>query len=643
MLAAGLLAAGLSCAGNLSVGKAVLRDFDKARQLEYVLGNGLGGFSFSTVAGANTYRYHGLLIAGGAGERRHLLSDYQETVAVDGKEYRLDRTKHAAEFQLYPVPTWTYALAGVRLEKRVFMVHGENTVVVMYRLLEAPKGARVRLGLRPLLTGRSYHALSKVRAEVPSLHFASPDAAFEPDPRWVKGGDYLKEGELLGGLVREDYYSPGRYTLALELGGAKALLASAEPHALIDAEKLLAEETARMEGLLAASKASSETSCRLVLAGDKFLIKRQDGLDSVIAGYPWFTDWGRDTMISLPGLVLVTGRFEEARRILETFAKYADGGMIPNLFPDGTAKPAYNTVDASLWMFWAVHKYALYTGDYGFIKEKLYPVLAEIIARHRSGTRYNIHMDEDGLISAGEEGVQLTWMDAKAGDWVVTPRMGKPVEIQALWYNALRVMEDLAQRFGREEEARGYRALAEKAQASFLAKFWNAEAGCLYDVVDDLKTGKADASVRPNQVLALSLTYPILTGERAASVLEVVERELLTPYGLRSLSPKDQAYKGRYNGDMRTRDAAYHQGTVWGWLIGPYMDAYFSVHGETPKTRENAARALGPLRAHLLQSALGTVSEIFEGDAPHAPRGCPAQAWSVAELLRVSREHDLPK
>ena len=643
MLAMGLLLTGLSCAGSLPVGKAVLKDFDQARQLEWLLGNGLGGFAFGTVAGANTYRYHGLLIASGA-DRRHLLSDYQETLGVDGKDHGLDRTRHAETFQLYPVPTWTYALAGVRLEKRVFMPHGENAVLAMYRLLEAPKGARVTLSLRPLLTGRSYHALAKERPEVPGLSFtADPEAGFENDPRWVEGGDYLKEGELLGGLVREDFYSPGRFTLTLEPGGAGALLASAEPHAPIDAEKLLAAETARLEALLAASKLEDETSCRLVLAGDRFLFKRPDGLDSVIAGYPWFTDWGRDTMISLPGLTLATGRHAEAKRILETFARYENGGMIPNLFPDGKAEPAYNTVDASLWMFWAVQKDAEQTGDYAFIQNALYAVLVDVLTRHRTGTRFNIRMDEDGLIVAGQEGVQLTWMDAKAGDWVVTPRMGKPVEIQALWFNALKVMEDLSERFGRKAEAEEYRALAGKVQASFSERFWNADAGCLYDVVDDLKTGKPDASVRPNQLLALSLPYPILRGERAESVLKTVERELLTPFGLRTLSPKDKAYQGRYNGDMKTRDAAYHQGTVWAWLMGPYVDALFSVRGDTPKTRKTAARALGPLRKHLLDAALGTVSEIFEGDAPHAPRGCPAQAWSVAELLRVRAERHLSK
>lgn len=639
-----MLAAGLSCAGDLSVPKSVLKDFDKARRLEWLVGNGLGGFSFGTAAGANTYRYHGLLIASGPGERRHLLSDYQETLSVGGGEQALDRTRHAESFRLYPVPTWTYALAGTRLEKRVFMPYGEDAVVVMYRLLEAPKGARVALGLRPLLTGRGYHALSMERAEVPSLRFTpDPEARFESGPRWVRGGDYLKEGELLGGLVREDYYSPGRFTLTLEPGRTAALLASPGPHEPFEAEKLLASETARLEALLAGSKLEDETSCRLALAGDRFLFRRPDGLDSVIAGYPWFTDWGRDTMIALPGLALVTGRHEAAKRILQTFARFEDGGMIPNLFPDGRAEPAFNTADASLWMFWAVHQYARRTGDYAFIDNELYAVLCDIVTRHRTGTRYNIRMDSDGLIAAGQEGVQLTWMDAKAGDWVVTPRRGKPVEVQALWYNALKVMEELSARSGRTSEAGEYRALAQGARSSFEAKFWNGEAGCLYDVAEDMKTGKADASIRPNQLLAVSLPYPVLEGEKAESVLKVVERELLTPYGLRSLSPKDPAYHGRYNGDLRTRDAAYHQGTVWAWLMGPYVDALFRVRGDTPKTRRAAAKALAPLRRHLSDAALGTVSEIFEGEPPHEPRGCPAQAWSAAELLRVLAEYRLLK
>jgi predicted glycogen debranching enzyme len=378
----------------------------------------------------------------------------------------------------------------------------------------------------------------------------------------------------------------------------------------------------------------------LVAAADQFVVARGTR-QTVLAGYHWFGDWGRDTMIALAGLTLVTGRFETARGILSEFARHTSRGMLPNRFPDdGGHAPDYNTVDATLWFFEAARAYLQYSDDAEFVRAELYDVLVDIIAWHVRGTRFQIHVDMDGLLSSGEEGAQLTWMDAKVGDWVVTPRHGKPVEIQALWYNALRVMENFAREFEDKAGEKLYGEMAAQAAESFNRSFWNEERGCLYDVIeaDLINSGRRDASIRPNQILAVSLHYSMLSEERARRVVETVERELLTPYGLRSLSPHDPGYRGRYEGDPLSRDGAYHQGTVWAWLIGPYVSAYLKIFGETTQGRERAARLLEGFRQHLGEAGLGQISEIFDGDPPHTPRGCIAQAWSVAELLRVSIE-----
>jgi predicted glycogen debranching enzyme len=371
----------------------------------------------------------------------------------------------------------------------------------------------------------------------------------------------------------------------------------------------------------------------LTAAADQFIVARER-CKTVIAGYHWFSDWGRDTMIALPGLTLTTGQAEIAKRILSEFALHVDQGMLPNRFPDAGETPEYNTVDATLWFFEAVRALLQYSNDYEFVRTSLYSVLTDIISWHIKGTRYNIHVDEDGLLLSGEPGVQLTWMDAKFGDWVVTPRHGKPVEIQALWYNALRVMEQLAGKFKDVKAKKKYASMADCARDSFNQSFWNEEAGCLYDVV---KGAERDASIRPNQVFAISLTNSMVSPERAESILRVVERELLTPRGLRTLSPTDSRYIGRYEGNPLSRDGAYHQGTVWPWLMGAYITAYVKTFGQETGG-EVAAKWLENFAEHLSEACLGQVSEIFDADAPHTPRGCVAQAWSVAELLRAAVE-----
>jgi predicted glycogen debranching enzyme len=365
-------------------------------------------------------------------------------------------------------------------------------------------------------------------------------------------------------------------------------------------------------------------------AADQFLVARGEDVEpaTVIAGYPWFSDWGRDTMIALPGLTLANGRPDVARRILETFAAHVDGGMIPNRFPDDGEEPEYNTVDATLWYVDAVRAYVDATKDEALL-DALLPKLLEIVEAHEAGTRYGIHVDEDGLLASGAEGVQLTWMDARVGEHVVTPRRGKPVEIQALWFNALsflaRVLENRA-----HPRAAHLWSLAAKAKTSFDALFWNEEAGCLYDVVDGTER---DASIRPNQLLALSLAHPLVTGERAKRILEVVESELLTPFGFRTLSPSDPRYVGRYEGGPAERDGAYHQGTVWPWLVGPYVKALLLAGGND--ARMKAAETLRPLVTYVLGPGLGQLPEIFDGDAPHRPAGCFAQAWSVAQVIEA--------
>jgi predicted glycogen debranching enzyme len=395
------------------------------------------------------------------------------------------------------------------------------------------------------------------------------------------------------------------------------------------------QEVDRRARIVADLPAEDDVVRTLTAAADQYIVNRGDQ-KTVIAGYPWFTDWGRDTMIALPGLTLVTGRAEIARSILCEFARHVDRGMLPNRFPDGGETPEYNTIDATLWFFEGVRSLLQYTGDYAFVSSQLYSVLAEIVEWHIRGTRYGIKMDTDGLIASSDPAVQLTWMDAKIGDWVVTPRNGKAVEIQALWYNALRTMEDIAGKTGLPSDVQKYSSLADLAQHSFNELFWNEERACLYDVVAD---NARDGSMRPNQILAASLKHSMLSNERAKAVVKAVERDLFTLYGLRSLSPADSRYRGRYEGDSVARDSSYHQGPVWAWLLGPFIDAYSKVNGNGQEVQDQVHEWLQTFSGHLREAGLGHVSEIFDGDSPHRPRGCFAQAWSVAEVLRAVVEN----
>jgi predicted glycogen debranching enzyme len=613
---------------------------------EWLETNGLGGFACSTICGRNTRRYHGLLTAAlkPPVERYVLLSKLEETLIVDGARFDLSSNFYAGaihprgdellfEFRRDPWPVFVYRAGGVEIEKRLFLVHGENALVVEYELRTPHPGAT--LDVRPLTAFRDYHSTThwnesldrsvrfeegiasvKPYASLPELHIAHNARQARASGDWYYHFEYPFEKER-GFEEEEDLFNP--FELTFDLSQTAAMVVSTERRHAGDAAGLREAERSRRAAIAAGGP--------LALAADQFIVARGDR-KTIVAGYPWFTDWGRDSMIALPGLTLATRRFQDARDTLEEFAQSMDRGMLPNRFPDAGEVPEYNTADATLWFFESARAYLEASGDEAFVRDTLYEKLREALEWHVAGTRYGIRAEDNGLLRCGEPGVQLTWMDAKIGDWVVTPRTGMPVEIQALWYNALCVMADFAARFDDPEMTDRASALAGRAKSSFLESFWNAELDCLYDVVDgDTK----DASIRPNQIFAVSLPHTMLDGERAAKVVAVVERDLLTPMGLRTLSPNDPNYRGRYEGGVRERDSAYHQGTVWPWLIGPFIDAWKRVH-----PGRDASRFLAPLLAHLDDACLGQISEIADGDAPHTPRGCFAQAWSVAEALRAA-------
>jgi predicted glycogen debranching enzyme len=643
----------------LTVGGGVCRDFERSSRLEWLETNGAGGFAMGTVAGVNTRRYHGLLVAslrppvdryvllsrldeavsGGTGPGIELATNqYPGTLAPRG-------FAHLIEFRLDPFPTWVWDVGGAHVEKQLFLVPGEHTVVVTYRATR-PR----RISIAPFLAFRDYHSLSRTNpaldgavreertgaalvlrtrpyADLPelSLH-ASAGARFLRDGSWYYANEYL--AELDRGLdFREDLWKLG--TVELEVGPANAVFLAAT----VGPRRFDAEEVAHLSAAAREQRRSRGADpflARLELAADQFVVRRSDGKPTVIAGYPWFTDWGRDTMISLPGLLIARGRLDEARDVLRGFLAHLDRGLIPNAFPDRPGdNPEYNTVDATLWMFQAVHQYVQGGGDVPFLRNEFYPAAKEIIRWHREGTHHGIRVDpSDGLLSAGAPGVQLTWMDARVGDRVVTPRHGKPVEINALWYNALRLLALWGGALGDATAAREVGAAAEQVRASFERVFWNPALGHLDDVA-------GDPTLRPNQLFALSLPFPLLAPEQRESVVRAVERKLLTPFGLRTLAPDEPGYIGHYGGGPSQRDGAYHQGTVWPWLLGPFIRAYLCAFGRSPQTIQHCRSLLRPLELHLGDGCLGNISEVFSGDSPFAPGGAPAQAWSVAELLQL--------
>jgi predicted glycogen debranching enzyme len=646
-------------------GEEICTNLDAALRREWLETNGLGGFASGTVNGCNTRRYHGLLVAATKPPvgRFVLLSKLEETLIVNGRRYELGTNcypgvthpqgfQYLKQFRLDPFPTFTFSVDGIEIEKTLFLVQGENTTVVEYQLRGLEDGTSVQLELRPLIAFRDYHSLTHENgaingrisqqpgqisvcpyAGLPALYLANNADQIESTGHWYRSFEYEVERER-GLDFQEDLFNPCVLRFDVNSKPKATIIASTEPHDVDTAEAYRKREISRRKDNALHSPVGDDFVTSLATAADQYIVSRGDQ-KSVIAGYHWFSDWGRDTMIALPGLTLPTRRYDVARSILRTFAKHVDRGMLPNRFPDAGETPEYNTVDASLWFFEAVRAYLANTGDLDFVQHELYSVLNDIVAWHVRGTRFGIKLDSAGLLNSGEPGVQLTWMDAKVGEWVVTPRRGKAVEIQALWYNAVCIMENIAGRLGDEIARKRYSNLAALTKWSFNRLLWNEKGGYLYDVVNG---GPPDASIRPNQIFAVSLPHSMLSSERANRVVEVVKEHLLTPYGLRSLAPSNPQYRGRYSGDGGSRDAAYHQGTVWPWLMGPFISAYVKVNGGSDAARRQAEAWLAPLKDHLTDAGLGQVSEIFDGDPPHRPVGCIAQAWSVAELLRATVE-----
>jgi predicted glycogen debranching enzyme len=656
----------------VSFGREICGDLAAAERREWLVTNGVGGYASGTVAGVLTRRYHGLLIAALQPPvgRTLLLTKLDETATYDGRAYPLfanrwrggelepEGYQHLERFHLEgTTPVWTFACADARLQKRVWMEQGANTTYIRYDLCRG--SGPLELSIKAIVNYRDHHSSTRAEgwqmriervprglqvtaeAEATPLYLLSDCAEHFPQHEWYTGY-YLGIEDHRGLDALEDNLYAGRFQAKLQPGGSVTLVASTEANPSLDGLAAYADRRAYEERLLERAGpylASAPPAVeQLVLAADQFIVRRSlpgepEGR-SVIAGYPWFGDWGRDTMISLPGLTLTTGRHEVAARILATFAHYAQEGMLPNRFPDEGQAPEYNTVDATLWYFEAIRAYYAVTGDDDLLRE-LCPVLTEIVEWHVRGTRYGIHVDPvDGLLYSGEAGVQLTWMDAKVGDWVVTPRTGKAVEINALWYNALRILAGMARHLGEPTHCgtmAEYKELADRVQASF-GRFWNDVLGYCYDVIDG--PDGDDARLRPNQLLAVSLHCSPLEHAQQRAVVDVCARHLLTSHGLRSLAPGDPAYVGHYGGDRRQRDAAYHQGTVWSWLLGPFVSAHLRVYGD----RAQARSYLLPLLDQLSGACVGSISEIFDGEAPFAPRGAIAQAWSVAEVLRAWRE-----
>ena len=652
------------------------RDPLELRHREWLITNGLGGYASGTIAGIHTRKYHGLFVPNLAEPKgRHILiSRCDEAVVtparqvhLGGAEFENDRFvgeshRYLKEFRLdHRIAVWTFELDDCVLEKSIVMPHNQNTVCVQYRLL---RGQALDLQVRPFVAFRRH---DETPASTPGDEFVvevrrghheirradSPlvlRVALRPGPtRFMT--DESDENQFVYRVERDrgdpafdSAFSPGYFAASLAADQPVVFVASTHlwDRMDFDAAAVFDAERRRLSGLLALAPhlEGDPFAEQLAMAADQFVVLPGSRLEenvmaqaegselrSIYAGYHWFGDWGRDTMISLEGLTLATGRFREAAAILRTFSHYIRDGLLPNLFPEGEREALYHTVDATLWYFHAIARYLEVTGDRSILPQ-LYPILTDVIEHHLQGTRFNIHADPgDGLLAASAEGYQITWMDAKVDGWVVTPRGGKPVEIQALWYNALKLMTSWGEQLGVEHRA--YDTHAQRIRETFNERFWNPGTGCLYDVVD----GPAgdDASIRPNQVFAISLQHPILYERHWAPVLETVRNRLMTAYGLRTLSAEHPDYKAHYRGDLRSRDAAYHQGTVWPWLIGHYVDAYLRARPD----RVGARQLLQAFPAHLCEAGVGSISEIFDAEDPFAPGGCIAQAWSVAEVLRA--------
>lgn len=657
--------------------REVCGDLHDSESREWLVTNGMGGYAFGTMAGLQTRCYHGLLVAALHPPlgRTLLVAKLDETARYAARDFALC-TNRWADGTLVPqgflniehfhlegtIPVWTFAVADALIEKRIFMQSGENTTYVLYRVIRA--SAAVELSVKVLADYAGEHCVTVGRTQpmmvtkaerglrIVALDGALPFFVMSGAATSITASNWYRNFDLAVERARglpdlTDHFFAGEMRATIAPGESLTIVASTAATTSLDGEAAFAKCSKDAARLLAHFSAANVSILKknsrpflaqvqqLVLAADQFIAARPlDGAPNaktILAGYPWFNDWGRDTMIALPGICLVTGRPWLARNILRTFSRFVSEGMLPNQFPGAGIPPAYNSVDATLWFFEALRQYFEATNDIGLLHE-MYPVLEGMIDAHERGTRYHIHVDPaDGLLFAGEPGVQLTWMDAKVNGRVVTPRIGKPIEVNALWLNAVATMAKFAGILGRK--AARYDILKTNAQTGF-AKFWNEEKQYCFDVIDAPdKPGGLDASLRPNQIFAVSLPETALDAKQQRAVVDVCARELLTSFGLRSLGPSEPDYHGHYAGGVEERDDAYHQGTAWGWLLGPFALAHLRVYGNP----QEAMSFLEPLLCQIKSAGLGTLSEIFDGDPPHVPNGCIAQAWTVGEMLRAWR------
>lgn len=677
-------------------GKGYYKTFRSGIEREWVTTNGIGGYAGSSIIGAHTRKHHGLLIASlhAPTERYMILSKINESLQIGGRTYGLAATqrkggiyeegqKYLQRFIYSELPEFIYEIGGTLITKTISFEYGKNTIAVGYEIQNGMQ--EMEMTFVPLFNFRDHNNGSerpdlqfdvepkgnrlllkptKTDKNVAITFFASEGVFAERSEKYDT--DMELQTEIDTGMSSIDNnFTPYEVKVSCKPFETKKLsfVCTIEEDFCEDAFAVIESNRKRIRGLIEQAAWQDDFADALVQAADQFIVDRQStGFKTILAGLPWFTDWGRDTMIALQGLTLCTKRFADARGILKTFARYVHNGLVPNMFPDEGLEPLYNTVDASLWYFYSVYKYLEYTGkkeDYDFIEKEIFPTLEVIAESYKKGTDFSIYMDEDCLIHAGGGFDQVTWMDVRVGEWVVTPRHGKPVEINALWYNALKIMEELSAKFGKDET--GYKELAEKVKVSFNKRFWNEKAGCLYDVVDEeimeselaeiAAAAKAsglpeeavsrirdNAQIRPNQIWAVSLPFTCLPAEKEKQVVDTVMTHLYTSYGLRSLSYTDKAYKGVYFGELHDRDAAYHQGTVWAFPLGGFISAYVKVNGKTKEAKAAARKLLAPLEDHLMDGGIGTIAEIFDGDEPHISRGCYGQAWSVGEILRAYTE-----
>ncbi len=669
---------------SIILNKEDLSRFEDAIQKEWIVTNGLGGYASSTVLGVNTRKYHGLLVATlhPPRDRRVFLAKLDEDISIGSDVYRLGANEFQTgffpqgyvflkEFSVLPFPKYVYAVQDVQIEKTVVMPYARNVLIVIYDVFNN-SGFNIKVQVFPIINGRRFHSVTdrskdpvefvqkqddeKVEMSAkfpqPVLMMKTTKGRYFPTGRWIER-IYLREEAHRGESCFDDCYQPGYFQIDVEAGrdeifavttladenedNARKLLAEL-PSERHDLGALYEREMKRHEDFLTKFYGSHSTLPVadwlnwLVLAANSFIVQgAEDHKEAVIAGYHWFGAWGRDTFVSLPGLMLVTGRFEDARRIFLSFKESFKQGLIPNFLPDETAQAVYNTVDATLWYVNAVLQYLKYTGDFRFVRDQLWEILRGIVECHVKGTLFDIHVDDDGLLLHGP---QLTWVDAAVAGKPVNPRAGKAVEVQALWYNSLRTLEFLAARFNEKGQGEQYSQMAERARESFAEVFWSTERNYLFDVVNERDR---DDSLRPNQILAVALDFSILDNAKNEKIVDAIQYDLLTPYGLRTLRTKDPNYVGVYSGDRGSRDKAYHNGTVWPWLLGPFTTAFLKVKGHTEFTSKYAMKNfLMPLfTKQILEAGLGTLSEIFDGDPPHLPRGCISQAWSVAEPFRA--------